>query len=125
MKSAYPYSNKPPTQFLAKSNVKSRTASGILMDQRAAQGVTRKEQIHNLSQNTLQLDELRDTGYHYNLMVAPNAFTSLSTKMTHVPLSEAERDAVFLQQTPIDTQKDKLSGFLVGGGSSEGAMDVE
>jgi hypothetical protein len=127
MKSAYPYTNTPPTQILQRNNVSSKTASRILMEQRAAQNVTRKEQVNNQAQNTLQLDELRDTGYHYNLMVAPNAFTTLGSLGVSAPTTTAERDAVLLQQT-VDTQKDKLTGLQVGGGKPmavEGAMELE
>jgi len=128
MKSAYPYTNTPPAQILQRNNVASRTASRILMDQRAAQNVTRKEQVNNQARNTLQLDELRDTGYHYNLMVAPNAFTSLGSTGVSAPTTTAQRDAVLLQQT-VDVKSDTLTGLQVGGGKPvevvEGAMELE
>jgi hypothetical protein len=124
MKSAYPYSNIPPTQFLARNNVASKTASRVLMDQRASQNITRKEQINNLARNTVQLDQLRDAGYHYNLMAAPNAFTSLGSVGTNAPMSVSQRDAVLLQQT-VNVKSDTLSGLQVGGGKPDGAMDLE
>ena len=125
MKSAYPYTNIPPARILQRNNIPSKTASQILMDQRASQNVTRKEQVNNQARNTLQLDELRDTGYHYNLMVAPNAFTSLGSAGVSAPTTTAQRDAVLLQQN-VDVKSDTLSGLQVGGGKPiEGAMDLE
>lgn len=124
MKSAYPYSNIPPTRFLARNNVPSKTASQQLFDQRASQNITRKEQINNLARNTVQLDQLRDTGYHHNLLMGPNAFTSLGSKGTSAPKSVSERDAVLMQQS-VDVKSSTLTGLQVGGGKPDGSMDLE